>query len=149
MDAEGNVTTPESHVMNFTHSTGNYEYETVMTDEEAAQYTLENIYGDWAPDQTAAQLELTQASYGSVICTKENIESRLPWILYFLGDEEITLRAANGRGGFGPAFVIDPNAVAIEHVEAAPAQQAEYNLFGQRTNDAKGISIIGGKKVLK
>lgn len=170
MDAEGNITTPESHIMNFTHSTGNYEYETVMTDEEAAQYTLENIYGEWAPDQTAAQLEITQAiyneqlstfadtylvetfdgeTYGSVILTKENIEERLPWVLYFLGDEEITLRAANGRGGFGPAFVVDPNGTAIEHVEAAPAAQVEYNLFGQRSCNAKGICIVGGQKVMK
>lgn len=146
MDAEGNVTTPESHVMNFTHSTGNYEYETVMTEEEAAQYTLENIYGEWAPDLTAAQVVATAEDFaapeGTYLVDGEIYVNEFP------ADAQL-VRKANSRGGFGPAVQYDAP-VSIEQVEVpATTTTVVYNLYGQRVNTAKGISIINGKKVIK
>ena len=147
MDAEGNVTTPESHVMNFTHSTGNYEYETVMTEEEAAQYTLENIYGEWAPDLTAAQVVATAEDFaapeGTYLVDGEIYVNEFP------ADAQL-VRKANSRGGFGPAVQYDAP-VSIEQVEvpATTTSSVGYNMYGQRVNDAKGICIINGKKVIK
>ena len=59
------------------------------------------------------------------------------------------LRVANLRGGFG-APAAPQDIVSIESVEVAPtATGITYNMFGQRVNNAKGICIVDGKKVVK
>ena len=188
MDAEGNVTTPESNIVNFTHATGNLEYETVLTAEEAAQYTVANIYGEWAPDVTCQQSEITADMIPSlgeyvneVLCTctathevygtesfnligvalaapdmvqlvNDYVEELM--LVEGLVDYSITMRAANSRGGFGPAFDLRAyleNLVSIEEVEAPVATPAvSYNLFGQPVKaGTRGFSIINGQKVIK
>lgn len=170
MDAEGNIISPESYVMNFTHSSGNREFETILTDEEAAQFTIENIYGEWAPDQTAAQVEIASdeecvvedAIYmisNSTIGeeTEEGFIDITPGAyiaeaLNYLSDgDTFTVRAANGRGGFGPAYTyIYKTPTTIEQIQpAAPQHEVSYNLFGQRTNGTKGIFVVNGQKVIK
>jgi len=175
MDAEGNVISPASNVMNFTHSTGNKEYETILSAEEAEQYTLVNIYGNWGPDATAAQVELQSIEdiqpEGTYLCvldqeqTVEIPEGAENMVALISGKEfaesmtemgdfipgvSVNLRAANGRGGFGPAFHYVLSApTSIESVEAAPAQTVIYNVYGQRALSAKGICIENGKKVLR
>ena len=50
MDESGNKISPESNYMTFTHTSGNKEYETIITDEEeAAKYTTEKVFAD-APE---------------------------------------------------------------------------------------------------
>ena len=118
MDSTGTVNCPTTHVMNFTHSSGNKEDETILSNDEAAAYTVANIFGSWAPDSIAAQEIVTKA-----ILNRENgtlqIEGNADTYLVKHGDEmfftdaalpikmdlteAITVRAANGRGGFGPA----------------------------------------------
>ena len=59
------------------------------------------------------------------------------------------LRVANLRGGFG-APAAPQDIVSIESVEVAPtATGITYNMLGQRINNAKGICIVDGKKVVK
>lgn len=166
MDAEGNVTTPASNVVNFTHSTGDHEFETVLTAEEAAQLTTDNIFGDWKPEQYTAQLEATdfftdhatslewapvEGAQGYAIVKDGAIVAILDAEAntYAIdGEGAYELRVANTRGGFGPAAT-PKDLVSIESVELAPAATVTYNLFGQRTADAKGICISNGKKVMK
>lgn len=137
-DANGSVTTPASNVVNFTHSTGNRSYETVLTDEEAAQYTVANIYGEWAPDQTAAQAviaddsdlkALADAYIVNIATTDElNVQELLPTrltdalipeileqaeLVGFDRIQTIQLRAANSRGGFGPVYEFYNKANAV------------------------------------
>lgn len=170
MDADGNVTTPESNVVNFTHNTGNREYETVLTDEEAAQYTIENIYGEWAPDQTAAQAVITcdedllnpegvylvtapaeveeAQGFYEIITAAEFEEGKQ----MMKNGDSLILRAQNSRGGFGPAYTYTHMVItSIEQIEAAaPKLQVSYNLFGQPVKTGtKGISVINGQKVIK
>ena len=45
--------------MKFTHSTGDKEYETILTAEEAARFTVANIFGTWTPDAICAQQTTT------------------------------------------------------------------------------------------
>lgn len=146
MNADGAITTPESHEMTFTHSTGNLTYETVMTDEEAATYTIENIYGDWAPDQIAAQVkpsdeELKAPKSDAIYLVDGKI---------YVGEipaEAQLVRKANSRGGFGPA-VKTGNATSIENLEAPATSPIIYNMYGQQLSQgAKGFSIENGKKV--
>ena len=53
----GQVVTPASNILSFTLDKKEvYKYETVMTTEEAEQYTVENMFGTWRPDLKARQL---------------------------------------------------------------------------------------------
>lgn len=130
MDAEGNVISPESKVINFTHSTGNKEYETILTAEEAAGYTIDAILGEWKPDRICAQVTETKA---------EGV---------FLIDGQITTtapttgkaRIANLRGGFGPEVNYTPT--AVKDVKAPQTGTANGKYLS-----ANGIAIIkNGKK---
>lgn len=186
MDAQGNVISPASNVMNFTHQSGNKSYETILTDEEAAQYTLANIFGQWAPDVTCQQAEFTEANLPGftdvtdvlfsftathpvegtasfyIILRPDRNPSALEMMAGYaqmlemteeLESFTMTVRAANGRGGFGPAFDLKAyleSLDSIDQVEAQPVAPAvTYNLFGQRVNAAHGICIVDGKKVMK
>ncbi|MBR5068541.1 MAG: hypothetical protein IKX25_04000 [Bacteroidales bacterium] len=165
-DAEGNVTTPASNVVTFTHNTGNLEYETVLTAEEAAALTTDNIFGEWKPEQYTAQFDAVDFFTDGKTLIWSPSEGAQGYaivkdgaIVTILGadatsydmEEEGTyeLRVANLRGGFG-APATPKDIVSIESVEVAPqATEVTYNLFGQRINDAKGICIANGKKVVK
>ena len=139
MDSTGAVVCPSTHVMNFTHSSGNREYETILRADEAAQFTVANIFGSWAPDSIAAQDTVLSVSGEDGGCMKWTgnapaylieVEGNLPLIVtgndinlvhigYPYGDYmpgKITIRAANSRGGFGPAKNV-PWTAAINNVK--------------------------------
>ncbi len=165
-DAEGNVTTPASNVVNFTHNTGNREYETVLTAEEAAALTTDNIFGDWKPEQYTAQFDAVDFFTDGKTLIWAPVEGAPAYAIVKDGaivaildanatsytmEEEGTyeLRVANLRGGFG-APAAPQDIVSIESVEVAPASTGiTYNMLGQRVNNAKGICIVDGKKVVK
>lgn len=46
MDEDGNAISPTSNIINFTHSTGNKSYETILNANEASQYTKEKVFAD-------------------------------------------------------------------------------------------------------
>ncbi|MBQ8712564.1 MAG: pectin esterase [Prevotella sp.] len=50
VDQSGNVLTPASKIIEFTHETGNKKYETILTAAEASNYTKEKVFED-APDE--------------------------------------------------------------------------------------------------
>lgn len=125
MDKDGNVTTPTSNVVKFTHSSGDLEYETVLSADEAAAYTVANIYGDWAPDDIAAQVTLYNVETATAIAIYENdvlteiVAGNTALV------EGTQYRAANGRGGFGPLFTYTAQPeMALDEIEAVKA-----NLF--------------------
>lgn len=95
----GNISTPASNKIEFIGKSGNKELETVLSADEAAQYTIANIFGEWAPDQIAAQIE--DKDNGSVFLVDGKITTVRP--------TEGKYRIANARGGFGP--VIDLTAI--------------------------------------
>ncbi len=111
----GNVSTPESNVIEFTHSSGNKKYETVLTDEEAAQYTVANIFGEWAPDKITAQE--TDKDNGTIFLVNGKITTVRP--------TEGKYRIANARGGFGPVidlteiYQIDGKDVTAQYIKNA------------------------------
>ena len=170
MDSEGNNTTPDSNVLTFTHNSGNNTFETVLTDEEAAEYTVQNIFGEWAPDQICAQVEIPSqeeilsssecflvngtldSQYEVRIASRAQLAEALETLAQGAPEGlDLYVRAANGRGGFGPSFRIDVPTVGIEQVQAAPAtaSQTVYNLFGQpAAATSRGILVIDGQKAL-
>lgn len=46
MDESENMISPKSNVINFTHSTGNKSYETILSADEAAKYKKANVFAD-------------------------------------------------------------------------------------------------------
>jgi len=59
MDASGRDITPKSNVVRFTlrDHTQPFVAETIMTREEARQYTLKTVFGEWRPDKALKRLE--------------------------------------------------------------------------------------------
>lgn len=129
-NSEGTITTPKSNVIKFTHSSGNNEFETVLSDDEAAQYTVANIFGEWAPDKIAAQV--TDKDKGSVFLVDGKITTDRP--------TEGKFRIANTRGGFGPE-VDASTATAIETVTFPTTMNAPKKFF----KDEKLVILKNGK----
>lgn len=167
MDAEGNVISPASNVMTFTHSTGDKTYETILTEAEAAEFTIKNIYGSWAPDATCKQFSTSAniaADKHSISWTEVpeakaylvSINGEAPVITQATSlniDGEITsakVRVANVRGGFGPAALAG-EASSVEAIDAENGKAGKlYNLAGMEvTEDYKGFVIQNGVKMLK
>jgi hypothetical protein len=69
MDAQGRDITPKTNVVTYRMTKKKQEGdklierehsrtdETILTDAEAAKYTLDNVFGDWHPDQVIKQIE--------------------------------------------------------------------------------------------
>ena len=59
MDAQGRDITPKTNVVRFTlrDHTQPFVAETIMTREEARQYTLKTVFGEWRPDKALKRLE--------------------------------------------------------------------------------------------
>lgn len=161
LDGDGNAFCPESNVVRFTHSTGNREYETILTEEEAKKYTIENIFGDWNPDKIAAQAAITEGSYNatSLAWNGESeayavfVDDQLVGITtdksFKLdaepGESKVTVRATNSRGGLGQAVELQFSS-SIDKLAASDKNAEQViNLFGQKTNK-KGLVIVNGKK---
>ena len=168
-NAEGQDITPASNEVTFTKE--NTTLQTILTAEQAATYTMEYVLGDWAATakQEATQLDAPLAEYKNGVVTiqpanngaiaymiEKNgefvaITTEFTYAIDINAENDIlTIRSANGRGGFGPAAQVAGTATSIQAVNAAMerGEQVIYNLSGQRVNRAtKGLYIINGKKI--
>jgi hypothetical protein len=59
MDAQGRDITPKTNVLTFTlrDHTQPFVAETIMTREEAKQYTMKRVFADWRPAKVLKKLE--------------------------------------------------------------------------------------------
>lgn len=57
MDATGRDITPKSNVVTYVCKDEQKAEETIATPEEASQYTLKRVFGDWKPDKVLRQTE--------------------------------------------------------------------------------------------
>lgn len=169
-NAEGQNITPASNEVTFTKEST--KLQTILTAEQAATYTMEYVLGDWAETakQEARQLDAPLAEYKNGVVTitpADNgaiaymIEKNGEFVGITAGNsmtveadaekDKLTIRAANGRGGFGEAKQIAYTATSIQAINAAieRGEQVIYNLAGQRVNKAtKGMYIINGQKIV-
>ena len=169
-NAEGVDITPEKNEVTFQKA--NTTLNTILTAEQAATYTIDYVLGDWAATakQEATQLEAPDASYadGNVTWTPANngataflIEKNGEYAGIAVGSnfaitidvnkDELTIRAANARGGFGAPKHVAGTLDGI-HSAQADSERGEkviYNIAGQRVNEAtRGVNIINGKKIM-
>ena len=164
----GSSPTPTSNVVKFYEGdektpTAVLEMETVMSATDAANYTIEKVFGEWAPESQTAQaaapsakiennvITITPANGGDagvyliekdgefLALTNEttyNVNEQAEEGNKVTANPVYTVRASNAKGGFGEAAIAtDPTAVEI--VEAAPEAKA-----------AEGAFVIGDKVVI-
>jgi pectin methylesterase-like acyl-CoA thioesterase len=179
-NANGEVISPASNVVTFylgaslDKATSKKDLETIISAEQAANYTMEKVLGeDFAAIAKAAtaQLEAPAANYdnGNVTWTPANngataylIEKNGAFAGITAGSsfaitidaekDNLTIRAANGRGGFGEAKQVEGTATGIHAVKAAieRGEKVIYNLAGQRVDAAyKGLVIRDGVKIMQ
>ena len=150
-DKEGNVITPVTNVLEFTHSNGNKKYETVLTADQATEYALEKVFPDWRPEEIAAQ---------SVYVEGEELIGNIYLVdgVIYAGElpagNGIKVRKANARGGFGAEVVTNHVTSGIDEIdidmENAPVEY--FNLQGMRIHNPQNGQIVicrQGSKSLK
>ena len=137
-DMSGNdVTPPAGTTVTFTNKKTTLCI--VLTAEEAAQYTAENMYPTWRPDQIAAQV--TEIPTSGVFLVNGEITTELP--------ASGMVRVANERGGFGPEVEVTAIQNAPAVVGAKKAGQ-KVNALGQAVGtNYRGIVIAEGNKVMQ
>ncbi len=177
VDTLGNVVSPSSNELTFTHSSGDNTYETILTAEEAAEYTVDKVFTDWDPVSIASQVEVTEVTITDGVMTWSTAEESSAYaildatgkIIDITTDTSYTVedatavygvRAANARGGFGVGLFSDGTSTAITAVSAQGEQDidsvAYYNLGGVKLSQPQdGVNIVvvkyadGSKKSYK
>ena len=115
INSVGAISTPASNKVNFVGKSDTKELETVMSADEAAQYTIANIFGEWAPEKVAAQE--TDKDNGTVFLVDGKITTERPLAGKY--------RIANARGGFGPVidltdiYQVDGKDVTAQYIKNA------------------------------
>ena len=171
VDENGKVISPAENIVKFTKDKEVSEYNTIITAEKAAEFTLNAVFGDWKPTNLSAQAAATTA-------TLDN--DKLSWTgdaqMYLVAKDgkffaltteksvnlngekgTFTVRAANQMGGFGATTnSVSTGIRNITSATAAVIKTAIYAADGtQLSNLQKGINIIvktladGSKKTSK
>ncbi len=165
-DAEGNVVSPDSHVMTFIKGDNVNEMETILSADEAAEFTLANVFPEWNPAALCVQIEAPKAAMSGGMITWEPVDGASAYALfknckleaivtdgeaYAADDAKASweIRSANAQGGLGAAAPVSgtTSAVAIE----AEKEGVYYNLQGIKVEKpVKGqLYIVNGKKIVK
>ena len=168
-NAAGEDITPASNKVTFKKA--NTELETILTAEQAGTYTMEYVLGDWAATakQQTKQLEVSEAYYADGNLNWKAVDGATAYLVEKNGEfvaittdatlavtidaekDALTVRAANSRGGFGPAVQASFTGTGIHAINAAMerGEQVVYNLAGQRVNKTSaGLYIVNGQKVV-
>lgn len=172
LDEDGKVISPAENIVKFTKDNEVSEYNTIITTEKAAEFSLDKVFTSWKPADLASQTTATAATLSN---------DKLSWTgdaqMYLVAKDgkffaltteksvslngekgTFTVRAANQMGGFGATA----NSVGTgirditSATEAAVIKTAIYAADGtQLSNLQKGINIIvktladGSKKTSK
>lgn len=156
---DGTVVSPASNVVTFTKN-GNLELETILTDEQAAEYDYTTILGSWNPAAEAAQEALQYTIEGgnmiwdeteATVFLKETstgveIVTSLPMVV----EEGVTYRAANARGGFGSVAVEKGTSTAIGSIASDSASKGarKYIENGRVVIEKEGVKFdVMGKRL--
>lgn len=171
LDEDGKVISPAENIVKFTKDKEVSEYNTIITAEKAAEFSLDKVFTNWKPADLASQTTATAATLGN---------GKLSWTgdakmylvakdgkFYTLTTENslivnddkasFTVRAANGMGGFGTANgTVNTGINSTMTTAATVIKTAIFAADGtQLSNLQKGINIVvktmsdGSKKTSK
>ncbi|MDE6636820.1 MAG: pectin esterase, partial [Muribaculaceae bacterium] len=154
LDKNGNRISPESNELTFTHASGDKKYETILTDEQAAEYAIDKVFPDWDPQAIAAQeaYSPSEATEGNVYLVNGKIyANEIP-----VGNN-LKVRKANSRGGFGPEVEISTSGIKEIGTENSKTVKTQrFNLHGIEVDENYNGVIVtvetldnGNKTTLK
>ncbi len=161
LDENGSMISPAENNVHFTLKKDGkiaeeYEYNTIMTADAAANYTLDKVFTDWQPAQLAAQLPAI---------TAQVVDGKLTWTgdakMYIVekngeffaltskksiavDDAKVSyaVRAANEMGGFGVASSASTGIQGIAAEASEIAKTEYYTLDGRKLSAPQsGINI--------
>ena len=172
LDEDGKVISPAENIVKFTKDKEVSEYNTIITAEKAAEFSLDKVFTNWKPADLASQTTATAATLSN---------DKLSWTgdaqMYLVAKDgkffaltteksvnlngekgSFTVRAANQMGGFGATA--NSVSTGIQNIasatDAAVMKTAIFAADGtQLSNLQKGINIIvktladGSKKTSK
>ncbi len=133
------------------------QYETILTDEQAAEYALDKIFTSWTPAEYTVQTEMGSLTLEDNTLSWQEPENSLGVYAIFHNDEfvdmvsgtsyvvtesgDYTVRAANEYGGFGSVSET-ATGITSKVVDGKVVRTAYYNLQGARVGQSyKGIVI--------
>ena len=171
VDENGKVISPAENIVKFTKDKEVSEYNTIITAEKAAEFSLDKVFNNWKPADLAAQKSATAATESNGKLAWEG-DAQLYIALkdgkFFAMTAEKSLdiagttgtwsvRAANEMGGFGKMTSVVTGIKNIAAAdEAATVSTAIFSISGAQQNSLqKGINIVvktladGSKKTEK
>lgn len=158
-DATGNNITPTDNFVNFVGATE--KMNTILTAEQAEGYTLDKVFTDWTPGESAKQKELGLLKADGTSLTWDAVDGATAYAVFHNGEfvsmtatpsytinegsaDEYTVRAANECGGFGKAASTTYTS-GIDNVGAESGNvvsTAYYSVQGSRVSESyTGIVI--------
>lgn len=158
-DATGNNITPTDNFVNFVGATE--KMNTILTAEQAEGYTLDKVFTDWTPGESAKQKELGMLKADGTSLTWDAVDGATAYAVFHNGEfvsmtatpsytinegsaDEYTVRAANKCGGFGKAASTTYTS-GIDNVGAESGNvvsTAYYSVQGSRVSESyTGIVI--------
>ena len=171
VDENVKVISPAENIVKFTKDKEVSEYNTIITAEKAAEFSLDKVFTNWKPAELAAQKSATAATESNGKLAWEG-DAQMYIVLkdgkFFAMTAEKSLdiagatgswsvRAANEMGGFGQMTSIVTGIKNIAAAdEAATVSTAIFSISGAQQNSLqKGINIVvktladGSKKTEK
>ena len=171
VDENGKVISPAENIVKFTKDKEVSEYNTIITAEKAAEFSLDKVFTNWKPADLATQKSATAATESNGKLAWEG-DAQMYIILkdgkFFAMTAEKSLdiagatgtwsvRAANEMGGFGKMTSVVTGIKNIAAAdEAATVSTAIFSISGAQQNSLqKGINIVvktladGSKKTEK
>ena len=171
VDENGKVISPAENIVKFTKDKEVSEYNTIITTEKAAEFSLDKVFSNWKPADLAAQKPASAATESNGKLAWEG-DGQMYIVLkdgkFFAMTAEKSLdiagttgtwsvRAANEMGGFGKMTSVVTGIKNIAAAdETATVSTAIFSISGAQQNSLqKGINIIvktladGSKKTEK
>ena len=171
VDENGKVISPAENIVKFTKDKEVSEYNTIITAEKAAEFSLDKVFSNWKPAELAAQKSASAATESNGKLAWEG-DAKMYIVLkdgkFFSMTTEKSLdlagatgswsvRAANEMGGFGQMTSIITGIKNIASAkDAATVSTAIFSVSGAQQNSLqKGINIVvktladGSKKTEK
>ena len=171
VDENGKMISPAENIVKFTKDKEVSEYNTIITAEKAAEFSLDKVFTNWKPADLAAQKSASAATESNGKLAWEG-DGQMYIVLkdgkFFAMTAEKSLdiagttgtwsvRAANEMGGFGKMTSVVTGIKNIAAAdEAATVSTAIFSISGAQQNSLqKGINIVvktladGSKKTEK
>lgn len=127
-DTEGKVISPASNLITFTYKDNTKQLETILSADEVAKYAYTSFFGEWNPAAETAQESLYytiqdgavvwETTTATLFMIEKNGVAAFVTELPAALEEGMTVRAANSRGGFGPAAINGKRPMAIDNTTA-------------------------------